>query len=117
MKKVISSFLILMLGISIQSLAIAADHQQHGAHDHSMMGENANQIMGMGTLNQVDSEQKTVNLTHQPIPALNWPAMTMDLPVTKRVDLSGFKAGDKVHFTLKQGRDKQFRISTMEVAE
>lgn len=82
-----------------------------------MRGENANQAMGMGILNQVNSEQKTVNLTHEPIPALNWPAMTMDLPVTKRIDLSGFKAGDKVHFTLKQGRDKQFRISTMKAAK
>ncbi|MEW8496824.1 MAG: copper-binding protein [Candidatus Thiodiazotropha taylori] len=48
------------------------------------------------------------------MPSLKWPEMTMDLPVTKRVDLSRFKAGDQVHFTLKKGRDNHFRIISME---
>jgi Cu(I)/Ag(I) efflux system protein CusF len=30
----------------------------------------------------------------------------VDLPVTSKVDLSGVKAGDKVSFKLKLGRDK-----------
>jgi Cu/Ag efflux protein CusF len=29
------------------------------------------------------------------IEALKWPGMTMDFPVAKEVDLSGFKAGDR----------------------
>ncbi len=36
--------------------------------------------------------------------------MTMDLLVTKRVDLTPIKAGDKVDFKLKLGRDKTYRI-------
>jgi hypothetical protein len=36
--------------------------------------------------------------------------MTMDLPVTRRVDLSTVKPGDDVILSLKQGRDKQYRV-------
>lgn len=71
--------------------------------------------MGKGVLHEIDVENRIVNLTHQPIPEINWMGMTMDLPVTKRVDLSEFKANDKVNFTVKKGRDKQFRIITMEL--
>ncbi|MES9832108.1 MAG: copper-binding protein [Candidatus Thiodiazotropha sp. DIVDIV] len=117
MKKTIGLILFLITTTLINTTLGAANHEDHAKHDHSMMGSDANQAMGMGVIHLVDAENKSVNLTHQPIPSLNWPAMTMDLPVTKRVDLSGFKPGDKVHFTLKKGRDNQFRILTMEPAE
>ncbi|MES9939406.1 MAG: copper-binding protein [Candidatus Thiodiazotropha sp. 6PLUC2] len=117
MKKPIGLYFFLITTTLINTTLIAANHEGHAAHDHSMMSSDASQVMGMGVIHQVNVEKKTVNLTHQPIPSLNWPAMTMDLAVTKRVDLSAFKAGDQVHFTLKKGRDKQFRISTMKVAE
>jgi Cu/Ag efflux protein CusF len=58
--------------------------------------------VGKGVLHEIDVENRIVNLTHQPIPEINWMGMTMDLPVTKRVDLSGFKANDKVNFTVKK---------------
>ncbi|MCG7902879.1 MAG: copper-binding protein [Candidatus Thiodiazotropha lotti] len=105
---------VLIFGLLIQAAAYGASHQGHNMHDHSMMGGDANQAMGSGVLHQVDADKKMVNLTHQPIPTLNWPEMTMDLPVTKRVDLTRFKAGDQVHFTLKKGRDNHFRIISME---
>jgi Cu/Ag efflux protein CusF len=58
--------------------------------------------VGKGVLHEIDVENRIVNLTHQPIPEINWMGMTMDLPVTKRVDLSEFKANDKVYFTVKK---------------
>ena len=36
--------------------------------------------------------------------------MTMNFPVAKEVDLSGFKARDSVTFTLKQGDDGSYII-------
>jgi len=36
--------------------------------------------------------------------------MTMDLPVTSKVDLGSLKAGDKIAFKLKLGRDKTYRV-------
>ncbi|MEW8627140.1 MAG: copper-binding protein [Candidatus Thiodiazotropha sp.] len=110
----IKNIAVLIIGLLFQAAAYGANHQGHAMHDHSMMGGGANQAMGSGILHQVDADKKMVNLTHEPIPSLNWPEMTMDLPVTKRVDLSRFKAGDQVHFTLKKGRDNHFRIISME---
>ena len=49
--------------------------------------------------------------------SIGWPKMTMDLPVTKSVDLSSVKPGDKVTLVLKQGRDKQFRVVGIKAAQ
>ena len=65
---------------------------------------------GEGVINTVDATGGKVNLTHDPIEELKWPKMTMDLPVTRRVDLAEIKPGTKVTFKLKLGRDKQYRV-------
>lgn len=63
-----------------------------------------------GKVNSIDADGGMVNITHEPVPSIGWPAMTMDLPVTRRVDLSAVKTGTPVTFKLKKGRDNQFRI-------
>ena len=75
------------------------------------------QAEALGVINTIDADKRSVNVTHGPVEALGWPKMTMDLPVTRRVDLSTVETGSKVRFTLKQGRDKQFRIIAVEKAE
>lgn len=65
---------------------------------------------GTGKINSFDAEKHTINLTHGPVEALKWPGMTMDFSVAKDVDLSGFKAGDSVVFTLKAGDDNQYSV-------
>nr|CRH06461.1 Conserved protein of unknown function. Putative cation efflux system protein in periplasmic [Candidatus Magnetococcus massalia] len=94
------------------------DHSKHAGMEHSnhsdmMPMAGKKKASAMGVLHRVDVDGKIVNLTHDPIPALGWPEMTMDLAVTKKVDLSSYKAGDKVHFTVKKGRDERFRIIKM----
>jgi len=98
--------------------AMAADTPgNHAGHDMSMM--NAAGAIGdipvNAMINKVDAEKRTVNVTHDPIPALKWPTMTMDLPVTKRVDLAMVKPGVAVIMTLKLGRDKQYRITDIKL--
>ena len=65
-------------------------------------------------INSVDEKFGMINVTHEPVPALGWPKMTMDLPLTRRVDLSAIEMGKTVNITLKQGRDKQFRVMAIE---
>lgn len=90
------------------------NHDHHHDMDHNAMsGSKAKQGKVMGILHNVDSKSGMVNVTHEAIPALGWPKMTMDLPVTKRVKLSQFSEGDKVHMTIKKGRDNKFRITKM----
>ncbi len=88
-------------------------------HDHSAMKapEGKTEAKAQGVINKIDAEKKSINITHEPVESLGWPKMTMDLPVTKRVDLSTVKTGEKVEFTLKQGRDKQYRVIGIEAAK
>ena len=104
-------------GLLLAAPSVAQDHTDQVMHDHAPVTGNANEAMAMGMLHRIDAGKNLVNISHEAIPALKWPEMTMDLPVTKRVDLSAFKVGDKVHFTLKKGRDNQFRITHMEPAQ
>ncbi|MES9814448.1 MAG: copper-binding protein [Candidatus Thiodiazotropha sp.] len=115
MNKLIKLISIVFAGVIIAAPVLGDSQSDHSLHGHGEMTSSANQGMGKGVLHKIDRENKTVNLTHQPIPELNWMGMTMDLQVTRRVDLSGFKPNDKVNFTVKKGHDKQFRITTMEL--
>lgn len=87
-----------------------------GSHSgHEMKAVEGNkEAVAVGIINSVDADGGKINITHEPVPALGWPKMTMDLPVTRRVDLSSIKAGSSVSITLKQGRDKQFRVMAIE---
>ena len=46
-----------------------------------------------------------ITLSHEPIPALDWPAMTMAFPVATGVKTAGLKAGQRVRFILVKGGD------------
>lgn len=106
-------------------------HMDHKEMDHSQMDDGSmnhgdmkmvdvkpgTEAAGVGVLNSIDAEKGMVNLTHEPMPELGWPTMTMDLPVTKRVELGGMKAGDRIDFKLKLGRDKQYRVIEMAPAK
>jgi Cu(I)/Ag(I) efflux system membrane fusion protein len=62
-------------------------------------------IMGSGVLREVLPDENKVNMTHDPIPELGWPDMTMYFKVKSEVDLSAFKAEEKVEFELEEGSD------------
>jgi Cu/Ag efflux protein CusF len=71
---------------------------------------------GTGTIHSVDAERGVVNLTHEPIPAIGWPAMTMDLSVAPSVDLSAVAPGSEVTFTLERAADGLYVIDSLEVS-
>lgn len=65
---------------------------------------------GMGTV-QALKDDGSVTLSHEPIEALDWPAMTMDFLVAASVDLSPFEAGDRMHFTIVRTDEGPFMIT------
>ena len=101
--------------------AVHDDHygqDDHDEMDHAgMTADAALEASAAGILNAVDIEAGSVNLSHPPMPEIGWPAMTMDLPVTRQVDLSAFEEGQEVRFTVRRGRDNMFRIVAMEPAQ
>lgn len=73
----------------------------------------AAQPSGTGTINAVDIERRTVNISHEPIPAIGWPAMTMDMAVAPSVDLEAVAAGSQVTFSLSRGADGLYVIDSL----
>ncbi len=61
---------------------------------------------GSGVVKSVDKTKGAVTLAHEPIAALNWPAMTMAFKVMDATLFDKLSVGKKVDFTLKkQGAD------------
>ena len=69
-----------------------------------------------GTVNGVDPAKHTINLSHQAIPALGWPAMTMDFPVAPSVDLGRIKPGSRVNFSLEKNKSGMYEVQSVQPA-
>lgn len=105
----------------MEGMEMGADHKHmmDMEHMHDMKGmgketaDNAAGALpqGTGKINSIDAEKHIINVSHDPIAALGWPKMTMDLPVAQDVNLSGFKAGDDVEFILKPGESEYSIVS------
>jgi Cu/Ag efflux protein CusF len=72
-----------------------------------------NDAHGTGTVNSVDPAQHKINLSHQPIPEIGWPAMTMEFPVAPTIDLNSIKPGTRVNFTIEQGQGGMYEIKAI----
>ena len=59
-------------------------------------------VQAVGTVNRVMPAANRINLSHQPIPDLNWPIMTMDFQVAPGAIPEGLGEGEQVRFTLEQ---------------
>jgi Cu(I)/Ag(I) efflux system protein CusF len=66
-------------------------------------GAQAAAVSAAGVVQQVKAEEGKVKISHEPIAALGWPAMTMYFRVKDKAVLEGIAAGDKVRFDLEKG--------------
>lgn len=57
-------------------------------------------IVGNGRADAVDVKAGSITISHDPIAALQWPAMAMSFPVLPGTDLGGIKVGDRIAFAL-----------------
>ena len=72
-----------------------------------------NDAHGTGTVNSVDPAQHKLNISHQPIPEIGWPAMTMEFPVAPSIDLKAIKPGTRVNFTIEKGQGGMYEIQAI----
>jgi Cu/Ag efflux protein CusF len=108
---------------------VAMPATDHSAMDHSKMDHGstsmrrspsaapqvaqAAHVQGTGTVNSVDPAGHKVNLNHNAIPAIGWPAMTMDFTVVPSVDLKALKPGTRVNFMMQRGGDGMYVIQSI----
>ena len=95
-------FLIYMIAFAALGIAAApvyADDSHHPKADSHHPNAPAQQSYTvMGEVVVVDKEASKVNLKHEAVPDLDWPAMTMFFPVADRSQLDILKVGDQVEF-------------------
>ena len=77
----------------------------------------AEEIPGKGVVKKVDAAAGIVKLAHEPIPAIKWPAMTMDFKARDAKLLTGLKPEQKVDFGLVKGANGQYVISRIVAAK
>ncbi len=59
-------------------------------------------IQGRGIVKSIDQENARITLSHEPLTAIDWPAMTMAFPVKARSMLRGRRAGERVTFAFQR---------------
>ncbi|MDP0589049.1 MAG: copper-binding protein [Candidatus Endonucleobacter bathymodioli] len=109
---------IALFAISISHQSSSKSEMQHHnnkakMHKHSNMSAVKDIGPVHGVLNKIMLDDKKVNMTHDAITDLKWPAMTMDLDVSDTVDLNVFSTNEKIMFYIKLGKDKVYRITKM----
>ena len=62
---------------------------------------------GRGTVSEIDAQERRVEIAHDPIPAMKWPAMKMGFLVENKDQLASLKKGDAVDFELRAEPDKE----------
>ena len=108
------------LTISFAALVLTAPmafaQMNHSTMDHSNMSMNKDVIEGAVHAQAVMNSMGdcTVNVSHEPIPEIGWPAMTMEMPLTADAQMMGDVAvGDTVTIMLIKGADGMYAISAI----
>lgn len=70
-------------------------------------------VAATGKVINADAAKHTIKIKHDPIKSLGWPVMTMTFTAENGVDLSSYKEGDDVSFTLKPAGKDDYTISTI----
>lgn len=83
--------------------ATAADSEPDRHHAGAASGQ---AHTGKGIVKWVDAVSGEIDVRHEPMPSLKWPAMTMTFKAHDAAMLKGLKKGDEVEFDLVKMGDK-----------
>jgi Cu/Ag efflux protein CusF len=74
-------------------------------------------VQGKGVVNKIDNAAGSINITHEAIAVLQWPAMTMDFTVADRKLLGNLKAGQGIVFGMTKDPVLGYVITRIELAK
>lgn len=72
---------------------------------------------GRGSIVKVDAAAGVLNVKHEAIPKLQWPAMTMDFKLADKKLLAGLKPGQTITFGLVKDASGAYVISRVEAGK
>ena len=107
---VVSSQFLIDSEASLQGAALRMSPP--GAIDEAE-GTQVQQAEGRGVIVSLMAGHGMIDLEHEPIEALGWPAMSMSFLTLDGVDLSEFAVGQSVMFDLQRNEDGEWRISAI----
>ena len=90
-------------------------HEGMAMGKHQAMSSQQQVAEAQGTVNSVDAEAKTINISHGPIKAFKWPPMTMDMALQNSAVAKGVQKGDKIRFKLVKLAATEYEIAAIEV--
>lgn len=90
---------------------------QSATEDAPDTGKETAGINGMAVIREIDAQSHTLKLKHEPIEALGWPGMTMKFDVSENIELGDFKAGQSIHFTMRERLDGGYVIEQIQLME
>ncbi|POT58297.1 copper-binding protein [Citrobacter amalonaticus] len=86
-------------GLAAGVFTVQAAEHHHGEMMNAMPAAEQSQVINAtGVIKAIDMENKKITIEHEPIPAMNWPAMTMRFTITPQTQQGDIKPGDKVTF-------------------
>lgn len=115
MNKASGSVLIVAFAMGL-SLVISGSVSAQ-SQDRSGTAETAEKVTGRGVIQAVNREERQLRITHEPIPALKWPGMTMAFKAAPGLNLEGLATGDKVTFTLSKSPQGGYAIEQIQRAD
>ena len=84
------------------SLSGVIERLSRGQQPAAQQQRQENLLQGRGVVKSVDAAGGRITLTHEPLPAINWPSMTMAFPVRDPSLLRGRRAGERVTFAFQR---------------
>lgn len=104
------------LSVLALTTLLAFAQTDHSTMDHSSMKMSDEKMEGAVHTKAVVNSigDGTANVSHDPIPEIGWPAMTMDLAVMPDAQMMGdIAAGDSVTLMLMKGTDGMYAIGAI----
>ena len=84
------------LGLAVTALPVVQSAEMEGMKmDQPVTKSAVNQTKGV--VKELDAKKGTVTLSHDPVPTLKWPAMTMAFKISPEL-AKGIEVGQKVDF-------------------
>ena len=94
------TLLLAVAALGVSATGALAHGQDHSAHAGNAAPAAAGSVEGTGVVKKIDAKSGSVTIAHDPIKALNWPAMTMPFKVADKALLGQMKVGAKIRFQL-----------------
>jgi Cu(I)/Ag(I) efflux system periplasmic protein CusF len=104
----------LALSCALAAFIAATAYAQGAGSPTPRMAAATKAHLAVGVVHGVDLKSRSLTISHQAIPSLAMPAMTMSFDADPSVDISAVKPGDSVAFVLSSGAAGGLAISSLQ---